>query len=343
MRKGIITSQIIKSIFITLLLLYFYINTSTGKVILLPFLICSIAVLLKNISMLFNKSKYIDLFNKVFTFSFLLFWFGILIFWCYTNIVNKQYNSLIFSIPFWLVSIFIIKKFLLKTDNKSHNSKINLNIVLPCILVGITFVSGILMLLFGIKDTHKLNSNTRNFTTTNGYYKDYEIYSSNKNGITYKLKYVYNVDGIEYEISTDYGSNYIPDKNSVRKVKYNPNNPSESILVGLNNNKGLIYAGTFFILGSIPFILFGLMMLGLFDKVKIDVIGAFIGFALLIIGIGIILFQNAETFALLETIKVMGIWFLIPITFIAVGIYQIVNCLIIKKNKKQYDKLVGNQ
>lgn len=334
MKKGLITTQIVKNIFITMLLFYFYFNTSNGKVILLPFLICSVAVLLKNISLLFNKSKYVDLFNRVFTLSFLIFLFGALIFWCYTSIVNKQYNSLIFSIPFWLASIFIIRKFLFKANNKNHKSKINLNIIIPCFLVSIAFISGVLMLFFGIRDTYKLNRNTKGYITTNAYYKDYEIFSSNKEKTTYKLKYIYEVDDIKYEVSTEYGTNYIPDENSVREVKYNPNNPSESILVGLNNKKGLIYVGAFFVLGTIPFILFGLMMIGLFDKVKIDVIGTYIGFAFLIIGIGIILLQSAETFVLLETIKSMKIWFLIPIMFIVVGIYQIINCLIIKKTKK---------
>lgn len=332
--KNEIIKQIIKNLFIILILFYFYINTSNGKIVLLPFLICSIANLLKNISLLFNKSKYIDLFNKVFTLSFLLFWFETLIFWCYTSIINKQYNSLIFSIPFWLVSIFIIKKILFKADNKSYKSKINLNIIIPCFLVSIAFVSGLLMLFFGIRDTYKLNRNTKGYITINAYYKDYEVFSSDKKGTTYKLNYVYEVNGIEYEVSTDYGSNTIPNTNSIRLVKYNPNNPNESILVGLNNKKGLIYAGAFFVLGSIPFILFGLMMLGLFDKIKIDIIGTYIGFAFLIIGVGIILLQNAETFILLETIKNMRLWFLIPIMFIVVGIYQIINRLIIKKTKK---------
>lgn len=118
MKKVLITIQIIKNIFITILLFYFYINTSNGKIILLPFLICSVAILLRNISLLFNKFKYIDLFNKIYTLSFLLFWFYSLILWCYTSIINKKYNLLIFSIPFWLVSIFIIKKILLNKYDK---------------------------------------------------------------------------------------------------------------------------------------------------------------------------------------------------------------------------------
>lgn len=309
MKKRLIVSKIIKSLFITLLLFCFYVNTSNGKMFLLPFLICSIAIFLKNISLLFNKSKYVDLFNKIFVLFFLMFWFGILVFWCYICIVNKQYTSLIFSIPFWLASIFIIKKFLFKSDNQKSKSKINLSIIISGFLVSIVFISGVLMLFFGIRDTYKLNNNTRGFITTNGYYKDYEIYSSDNDRTTYKLNYVYEVDSIEYEVSTDYGTNTIPEADSVREVKYNPDNPSESILVGLNNKKGFIYVGTFFVLGSIPFMLFGLMMLGLFDKVKIDIMGVYIGVAFLIIGTLIILLQNEETFSLLETIKTMGLWF----------------------------------
>lgn len=57
MKKGLITSQIVKNIFITMLLFYFYFNTSNGKVILLPFLICSVAVLLKNSSFIYEEFR----------------------------------------------------------------------------------------------------------------------------------------------------------------------------------------------------------------------------------------------------------------------------------------------
>ena len=33
-----------------------------------------------------------------------------------------------------------------------------------------------------------------------------------KDGTTYKLTYIYMVDGKEYSVTTDYGTNYIPDK-----------------------------------------------------------------------------------------------------------------------------------
>ena len=67
------------------------------------------------------------------------------------------------------------------------------------------------------------------------------------NDITYKLTYIYEVDDIQYSITTDYGTNYIPEENSIREVKYNPSNPEEALLVGTNNSNSLIYFGLFFV------------------------------------------------------------------------------------------------
>lgn len=49
---------------------------------------------------------------------------------------------------------------------------------MTCLLVGICLISGILMLFFGIRDTYRLNIQTKNYLITNGYYYNYEIYSS---------------------------------------------------------------------------------------------------------------------------------------------------------------------
>ena len=333
MKKGIIASRLMYSIIITLILVNIYIKTPNGKLILLPFLVCSIALLLKNIFLLINKDKYSKLFNKIYAIGFLMFWFGFLIFWCYTSVINKQYSMLLFSIPFWIAGIYFFRKRILDRNSKVANNKFNINfgIVISCILVAVVLLSGILMLFFGIKDTYKLNKQTKNYHITNGYYQDYEIYDSDEDGTTYKLLYSYKVDDKEYIISTDYGTNYIPDKNSIREVKYNPDNPSEAILVGTNNKNVLIYCGAFFILGSLTFVIFGLTVLGVFDKVKIDVIGTYIGFVFVIIGIGIVLIQTGTTMSLLETIKNMKFWIFIPIMFVIIGLYQIIKCLFVKK------------
>lgn len=335
--KNIVISRLIYSIFITIILFYIFSKTSNGKIILIPFLICSLSLLLKNIFILNKKQNYVKYFEKIFVVSFLSFWFGFLIYACYIGLINKNYTMILFSIPFWICGIFLIKKNFFKQKNIYTNSKINLKfnfkIVISCLLVLILFLSGVLMLFFGIRDTYKLNKQTKNYIITNGYYKDYDIYNSDKNGTTYKLIYVYKVNNIEYSITTDYGTNYIPEKNSIRKIKYNQDNPKEAILIGTNGKNVLIFVGAFFTLGSLAFILGALTVLGYFDKFKIDVVGTYIGIVFLIIGIGIIVLQNGSTMSFIETVKSFSLWILIPFMFIIVGIIQVIKCLnLTKKN-----------
>lgn len=334
MRKGIITNKLIYSIIASIILINIYIKTPNGKLILFPFMICSFALTIKYIFMLFDKDKYAKIFNKIYSFGFLLFMFGFLIFWCYRGIVDKQYSMLVFSIPFWIAGVYIIiKRFRnnteIKESSKKQSKKLRLNfpIVMTCLLVGICLISGILMLVFGIRDTYKLNIQTKNYLVTKGYYYNYEIYSSDKDGTTYKLYYKYTVDDKEYTVSTDYGTNYIPDENSIREVKYNPNNPEKAILAGSNSKNGLIYVGAFFTFGALTFVIVGLSILGVFDKIKIDVVRTYIGCFFTIIGIGVVLLQNGTTMSFIETIKNMGLWILIPIMFVVVGIHQLIQGL----------------
>ena len=100
------------------------------------------------------------------------------------------------------------------------------------------------------------------------------------------------------------------------------------------NSNFLIFFGAFFTLGGTVFVLAALQMKGIFDKVKIDVVGTYIGFVMLIIGVGIILFQNGTTLSFIETIKSLGIWILIPILFIVSGIYLTIKNLFLDNNNK---------
>lgn len=109
--------------------------------------------------------------------------------------------------------------------------KMDFRMVISFLLVCSVLIIGIVCLWFGIKDTYKLNKITREYSTTNGYFKDYEIYNKSRDGITYRLFYTYEIEEKEYTIATDYGVGMIPEKNSIREVKYNPDNPSEAILV----------------------------------------------------------------------------------------------------------------
>ncbi len=221
----------------------------------------------------------------------------------------------------------------LKMNNK--NPILNFRVVISSFLVMVILLLGIIFLFIGIKDTYILNRKTENYISTNGYFIDYEIYNSSKRSTTYKLNYIYLVDGKEYAVSTDYGAGYIPEKNSVRIVKYNPDNPEESILIGTNSKNFLIYLGTFFILGSVAFILVALQIKGTFDKIEIDVIGLYLGIVLLIIGTGAIFLQNGTTSSLLETVKSLKIWAAIPLLFILIGVFQTTKCVFVKRTTKK--------
>lgn len=337
--KSIYLRKLVTSVFATILLIYFMIKTTSPNIIFVPFLICGISMIGKSVCLLMDKKKYATIFNKVFIISFLLFWFGFIIMWCYTSFKQGNPIQTIFTIPFLIAGIYIIKKKLLKPKENSNNekSKIKLNIdiriLISALLVIIVLLSGIAMLFFGIRDTYRLNSKTKDYITTTGYFNNYDVFNVDEDGITYKLTYIYTVDGNEYLVTTDYGTNYIPEPNSSRKIKYNPNNPEEAILTGTNSKNGLIYGGAFFTFGSLTFILAALSVLGYFDKFKVDIVGAYIGLLFFIIGIGIILLQTGTTTSLIETIKSFGLWILIPIMFIIVGIYQFVKSLL-HKNKK---------
>lgn len=327
MGKGYHSSKLISSLSITVLLLYFIINTSSSKIIFIPFLICSIAMTGKHISLFFNNSKLANLFSKMFTIGFLAFLAGFLIFVLYICFRNKNYILLIISLLFCLFGFFFLKKRFINDTIMKSNTGVSFPIVVSTFLVGIVFFSGIVMLIFGIKDTYELNLKTKDYIVTKGFFDHYDVFDVDDDGITYRLTYVYNVDGKQYSLTTDYGTNYIPEANSNREIKYNPNNPNEAILLGTNSKNGLIYFGAFFTLGSLTFVIAALTIMGYFDKFKIDVLGLYIGVLFIIVGIGIILFQTGTTRTLFETVKSFGLWMLIPIMLILVGVIQTIKCI----------------
>lgn len=231
----------------------------------------------------------------------------------------------------------MVRKFLfgIKPKDGSNNKKssFDFKVIVSSFLVLSVLIIGVVCLFFGIRNTYRSNKITREYVTAEGYFTDYKIYNtSKKDGTTYKLIYTYKVDEKEYTVATDYGVGYIPERDSTRKIKYNPNNHSEAVLVGTNGNNFLIYFGAFFTLGGSVFVLAALYIKGVFDKVKIDVMGTYVGFIILIVGIGIIVFQNQTTSSLIKTIESMGFWFIIPSLFIIIGVFQIIKCLFLSLN-----------
>lgn len=79
----------------------FFKNGLWGKIIIIPFLICSFAMMMEKIFLLFNKIKISNIFKYVFHISFFVYVFGFLSYMIYYSITNKSYSILI------VVSVFI--------------------------------------------------------------------------------------------------------------------------------------------------------------------------------------------------------------------------------------------
>lgn len=112
--KKVFVIRVIYSIIITILLCYFWVKTPNGKLVLIPFLICSFSMLLKNIYSLLGREQYNEVISKVYVIGFLLFWYGFLIFFTIQSIILKNFQLVIFSIPFYIIGGYIIKKSLKK-------------------------------------------------------------------------------------------------------------------------------------------------------------------------------------------------------------------------------------
>lgn len=341
MKKTVFISNIVRAVFIFMLLIFVFAKNEqfSIRIIIVSFLLLTACYLAENLCNFFQRPTGAKIFHKLFVIIFLLFGFGFLIVWSYAWVKEKQYVPLLFTIPFWILEIHIFRKSILciksKPGQTGKQSKFNFGMVVSCFLVFCVLLSGVICIVIGIRDTYLTNKKTKNYLTTTGYFKEYEIYDSDKERehgkseahTTYRFLYVYEVDGKEYTIKTDYGSGSIPDINSSRTIKYNPIHPSEAVFMGTNRNSGLIYFGAFFLLGGMVFVLAFLYVRGVFDKVKINVMGLYAGIVIFAIGIGIIAFQMGEASSFMEAAKRMGLWLFIPVLFIAVGGFQIVKCL----------------
>lgn len=151
MRKAPIIRNLILSVFITGLLLYFMCKSPGPKIIFVPFLICSLSLAGKSIAQILRKEKWVTAFHKLFILGFLLFWFGFLAAAAFISIRDKRYGMLLFTLPFWVVGFFITKNKLLgKKSKQSASSPFRFAFVVSATLVVIAIAAGIFMLVLGI-------------------------------------------------------------------------------------------------------------------------------------------------------------------------------------------------
>lgn len=323
-------------------------NTNlVSRLTMIPFIICILASILQTVFLVKDNYKYVDIFRKVYAGSFLTYGIGFLIVWSILMIKENHFFSVLFTIPFWLFLVFFIRKIFGKKEisKKASNSLKQTKVIstktttsmVPILFVSLFLVIGLGLLFFGIKGTYELNKKSKNYQQTEAYYSDYEIYSSDRKGTTYRLIYTYTVRGFEYEIATDYGTNVIPKLGSKRTIKYNPRNPEEAFLVGGNTQMILIFMGILFTM--VPLIFLG-QMLSIFDKLKnlkIDVVGFIVGLVFTIMGLGMI-YMMGGSFSIPQILKDYSSVYIIPIRililFVIVGIFLMVKSIWIAFQKE---------
>ena len=147
------SKKLITSAFITALLFYFLFKSQglNSKIILLPFLLCGITMLGRCIALLCGKQKLAAMFSKLYIIGFLLFWFGFLSVAAFLCIRDENYNTLLFTLPFWIAGIFIVKRRLLRNHTgKKDERQFPIGIIISILLVLITLVAGILFLIQGV-------------------------------------------------------------------------------------------------------------------------------------------------------------------------------------------------
>lgn len=318
--------SLLYSLFFSCFICYILYNNKAFAFIIIPFLLAGLAVFFKNVFILLEKRKLADQFNKLYSVAVILYAFFIISYFGYTSIADKNYGMFIVLVPFLFIVILIVRSKLF------HKSNAFLLKYIPVLLVSICMIAGCYLFISGIKDLYDISVKTKGYVTTQAYFSEYDIYSKDEDGVTYQLIYQYRVNNEVYSIKTDYGSNYIPELNSVREVRYDVNDPTRALLIGTNSNNVKIFMGAFFMLGSFTFVLAYLYIKGYFDHIKIDVVGTYMAAVCILFGIGMIVIQTGTTLSLIKTIESFGLWILVPLILILAGVYLLYKNLFLRRN-----------
>lgn len=103
--------KIIISIIAFIILMWaFFKNATWAKIIIIPFLVCSFAMLCENLFLLLNKKKLSSIFKYIFRISFFIYVFGFLIYMVYYAFTYKSYSFLIGVVILLPFVIYFFKK-----------------------------------------------------------------------------------------------------------------------------------------------------------------------------------------------------------------------------------------
>lgn len=203
-------------------------------------------------------------------------------------------------------------------------------------LLSVSFICGIIMLFFGIKETTELGIRTKGYVETEGYLSDYTVYSAYDDGTTYRLVYTYTVSGTEYTVSTDYGTGMLPPMNAARKIMYDPADPAKAVVVGGSSNAMLMFGGVMFT--AVPVVIFlGILVItGRLDISGFDFLGFIIGIVLIAVSYIVIYIINGSL-SLVKAFEHMGFLTAIPVMLIAAGAFVVIKTVFlgIKERSKR--------
>ena len=111
--------EIIRRLIVTIVIMIILIwalvkNEGINKLIICPFLICTMAKLGEIICLLLKKDQWIRLFQIIFVISFFIFVFVFLIYALIYSLKNKEYWLLPLTCFFSFVAINVLKKYIKK-------------------------------------------------------------------------------------------------------------------------------------------------------------------------------------------------------------------------------------
>ncbi len=105
---------IIKMIFLIFgngLMMYMFLNAGdfVTRIVMLPFLVCLVTYLLEVVFMLLKNDNAVKICRKIFFISLFIYISGFFVFWIVYNIINKEYVLVLFSIPFILLCVKVVR------------------------------------------------------------------------------------------------------------------------------------------------------------------------------------------------------------------------------------------
>jgi len=114
------TKRTFTSIFVFGLLTYilFSSNDLITKIVIIPFIVFSLGLFLKNIFLLLGKKNIAKIMEIIYVIAFFIYYFGFLIYWDYVGIINKDYMLVALSLLAWFGGLFVAYKRYLKGKNK---------------------------------------------------------------------------------------------------------------------------------------------------------------------------------------------------------------------------------